>query len=79
MYIFHFDLIDSRINTDEEGVVHDYVAVAQVPRNPVGDLLIRRMTEKIAAEEVSGLDAVGFQEWVELLGDILYCFCQEKK
>ena len=62
LYMSHLRLSDARINTDKKGVVHDHVAVAQVTRNPVRDLLICRVTQKIAAEEVSGLDAVGFQE-----------------
>ena len=55
-------VINSGINTDEEGVVHDDIRVRQVPRNAMGDVLICGMTQEIAAEEVSGLDAVGFQE-----------------
>ena len=55
-------VIYSGINTDEEGVVHDDICVRQVPRNAVGDVLIGRMAQKIAAEKVSGLDAVGLQE-----------------
>jgi len=31
LYKFHFNLIDSGINTDEEGVVHDEVCVRQIP------------------------------------------------
>ncbi len=48
-------VIDSRINTDEEGVVHDEICVCQIPRNAMGDVLICGMTQEIAAEEVSGL------------------------
>jgi hypothetical protein len=55
-------VIDSGINTDEEGIVHDDICVCQIPRNAVGDVLIGRVTQEIAAEEVSGLDAVGFQK-----------------
>ncbi len=66
-YIFHFCFIDSGINTDKESVVHYYVTVAQITRNPVRDILIRRVTEKIAAEKVSGLNAVGFQ----MRGDVV--------
>ena len=55
-------VIDSGINTDEEGVVHNDICVRQIPRNAMGDVLICRMTQEIATEEVSGLDAVGFQK-----------------
>lgn len=55
-------VIDSGINTDEEGVVHDEICVRQIPRNAMGDVLICGVTQEIAAEEVSGLDAVGFQK-----------------
>jgi hypothetical protein len=70
LYIFHFDLIDFRINTDEEGVVHNDICVRQVPRNAMGNVLICRMTQEIAAKEVPGLDAV-------VLGDVVYSihFC----
>ena len=62
MYIVYLCLADSWINTDEEGVVHDEIRVRQVPRNSMGNVLICGITQEIAAEEVPGLDAVGFQE-----------------
>lgn len=55
-------VIDSGINTDEEGVTHDKTRVHQVPRNAMGNVLICGVAQEIAAEEISGLDAVGFQE-----------------
>ena len=56
------DVCNTGIDTDEEGVVHDEIRVRQVPRNAMGDVLICGMAQEIAAEEVSGLDAVGLQE-----------------
>ena len=77
MYIFHFDLIDSGINTDEEGVVHDVIRVRQIPGSAMGHTLICGMTQEIAAEEVSGLDAVGFQKCGQVVagktGLIFHC------
>lgn len=55
-------VIDSGINADEESVAHDEICVRQVPRNAMGDVLICGVTQEIAAEEVSGFDAVGFQK-----------------
>ena len=60
--VIKVDVRNAGINTDEEGVVHNEIRVRQVPRNAMGNVLICGMTQEIAAEEVSGLDAVGFQE-----------------
>jgi len=46
LHKFHFNLIDSGINTDEEGVVHDDICVRQIPRNAVGNVLIGRVTQE---------------------------------
>jgi len=51
----HLRLTYSGINTDEEGVRH-------VPRNAMDDVLICGMAQEIAAEKVSGLDAVAFRK-----------------
>jgi len=67
LYIFHFDLIDSGINADEECVVHDEVRVRQVPGEAMGDVLIGRVAQEVAAEEVARFDAVGFQ----IRGDVV--------
>ena len=61
-YISHLRLIDAGINTYEEGVVHDEIRVLQVPGYAMGNILVGWVTQEIAAEEVSGLDAVGFQK-----------------
>jgi len=59
--------IDSGINTDEEGVVHNVIRVRQLPRNAMGDVLIGRVAQEVAAEEVARFDAVGFQ----MRGDVV--------
>jgi hypothetical protein len=38
------------IHTNEESVVHNHVGVIQVTHNAMGDILIRRVTEQVAAE-----------------------------
>jgi hypothetical protein len=67
LYMIQSLVIDSGINTDEEGVVHDYICVRQDPRNAMGDVLICGMAQEIAAEEVSGLDAVGLQKYRQVV------------
>ena len=67
LYVVQMRFRNSGINTDEEGVVHYVIRIRQVPRNAMGDVLICGVTQEIAAEKVSGLDAVGFQ----MCGDVV--------
>jgi hypothetical protein len=70
-------IVDSGINTDEEGVVHDEIRVRQIPGNAMANVPICGMTQEIAAEEVSGLDAVGLQKCGQVVagktGLIFHC------
>ena len=69
--------VNARIDANEEGVVHDEIRVRQVPRNAMGNVLICGVAQEIAAEEVSGLDAVGFQKCGQVVagktGLIFHC------
>jgi hypothetical protein len=60
--VIKVDVCNAWIKTYKESVVHDEICVRQVPGSAMRDVLICGMTQEIAAEEVSGLDAVGFQE-----------------
>jgi hypothetical protein len=61
-YIIQLNIVNTRVDSDKKGVVHDEIRVRQLPRNAMGNVLICGVAQEIAAEEVSGLDAVGFQE-----------------
>jgi len=60
--VIKVDVRNARINSDEEGVVHDDVGVGQIAHHAALDVFKSRVAQEIAAEEVSGLDAVGFQK-----------------
>jgi len=59
--VIKVDVRNARIEANKKGVVHDEIRVCQVTRNAMGDVQICGMTQEIAAKEVPGLDAVGFQ------------------
>ena len=50
------------VHANEEGVIHNHVGVIKVAHNTMGDVMIRRVAKKVAAEEVACLDAVCLQE-----------------
>ena len=60
------DMVDHRVgeagvDADEEGVGGDQVGVVQAADDAVFDVLVGRVAQEVAAEEVAGLDAGGFQ------------------
>jgi len=54
--------INSGIESDKEGVVHDEICVRQVSGKAMGDVLIGRVTQEIATEKVARFDSVGLQK-----------------
>lgn len=60
------DMVDHRVretgvDADEEGVGGDQVGVVQAADDAVLDVLVGRVAQEVAAEEVAGLDAGGFK------------------
>src|SRR5664280_3313042 len=66
-HVVEASVVDARVDSDEERALHHGVRVHKVAHHAPLDVLERRMPQKIAAEEITSLDAVGFQNPVSSL------------